>query len=96
MTPEQMSQLLDLAERLADRQFTIAQASDWPILVVAAGIGASMVGFMWRDLGKKFDQYAGTLKEHKEDNLREHDKIWKAIRDCQDDCCTSKPKKEKP
>lgn len=94
MTPDQIAQLLKLLEKIADRQFTITQASDWPILLFATGIGVAMIGFMWRDLGKKFDQHAGTLQEHKSDNLREHDKIWSAIRDCQDDCCTAKPHKE--
>jgi len=92
MTQEQVAVLLKLLERIADRQFTITQAADWPILLFATGIFAAMLGFMWRDLGKKFDSHAESLREYKADDVREHDKLWSALRDCQDDCCLPKGK----
>lgn len=48
MTPDQIAQLLKLLEKIADRQFTITQASDWPILLFATGIGMAMIGSTWR------------------------------------------------
>lgn len=98
MTAEQIAQLLRLLEKIADRPFTITQASDWPLFVFLSAIGLGMLGFMWRDIGKKLDCSAAaiglSLSEHKADNLREHDKLWNALRDCQDDCCLSKPHKD--
>lgn len=91
MTAEQIAQLLKLLEKIADRPFTITQASDWPLFVFLSVIGMGMVGFMWRDIGKKLD---GALSESKSDNIREHDKLWSALRDCQDDCCVPKQHRE--
>lgn len=94
MTPDQVTTLLTLLERIANKQFTISQASDWPILLFATGIFAGMIGSMWRDLGKKFDMQSQAMGEAERRNIREHDKIWSALRDCQEDCCNPKSKHE--
>lgn len=98
MTAEQIAQLFKLLEKIADRPFTITQASDWPLFVFLSAIGFGLLSFMWRDISKKLEGSAtsigSALAEHKADNIREHDKIWSALRDCQDDCCISKPHKE--
>ena len=94
MTTEQIAQLLRLLEKIADRPFTITQASDWPLFVFLSAIGFALLGLMWRDIGQKLTSGMASadssLAEHKADNVREYDKIWSALRDCQEDCCITK------
>lgn len=93
MNPEQFNQLVQLAERIANKQFAITAASDWPILAAVGTILGAIIAFMWIDLksvireGK--DEWRSSLKESKDENSREHETIWKAMRDCKEDCCLS-------
>ena len=86
MTPEQFGLLLKLLEKIADRSYTITGATDWPMLVALVGmfgvVFTGLVGAMWIDLRGRLG-----------DNTREHEKIWKAMTDCQDDCCPRGGKK---
>lgn len=93
-TTEQFALLLKLLEKIADRQqpqYTITGAQDWPILVLLGGIIVGMVAFMWTDLratikdGKK--EWKNDLVRHEDENTRQFDYVWDAIRDCQGDCC---------
>ena len=94
MTPDQVAQLLNLLEKIAGRSFTITQASDWPLFVFLSAIGFALLGLMWRDLGQKLTSGMAaadrSMDAHKADNVREYDKIWSALRDCQEDCCITK------
>lgn len=80
MTPDQFTQLLTLLEKIASRQYTITGASDWPILLVIGGITLALIGAMWTDL-------RNNIKEQKTENKEERTLIWRAMKDCQDDCC---------
>lgn len=87
MNPEQFSQLLKLLEKIADRPFTITQATDWPMVYVFLGMFVAAMGLFWRDVGRKFDEMKLALKDYKIDDEKNHDMIWKAMQDCQKDCC---------
>lgn len=76
MTTDQFNQLLIVLQKIADKQYTLTGAADWPMLVAMAGLVSVLIGCMWFDL-------RGGMKE----NRSEHDKMWKAMADCQDDCC---------
>jgi hypothetical protein len=79
MTPEQITQLLKLLERIADRPFTITQATDWQMLYVLLGMIASSlviaVGLFWRDVLNKFKDIKESLKELKVDDIKAHDTL---------------------
>jgi len=102
MNSEQFALIAKLLERIADRPFTITQATDWQMLYVMLGMVASgllmAVGFFWRDVTCKFRDMSAALKEFKVDDCKAHetlkddfskanDTIWTAIKDCQSDCC---------
>lgn len=102
MTPEQISLLLKLLERIADRPFTITQATDWPMVVVFFGVFGVAIGLFWRDVGNRFDSMKESLREFKSDDCKAHDAIkaecdkanealWKEIERCQAACCPQKP-----
>lgn len=77
LTQEQFQQLLIVLRQIADKQFTITQAADWPMLVAMGGMLAVLLGCMWMDLRGRFTA-----------NDREHDKLWQSQSDCQADCCS--------
>lgn len=91
MTPEQIAKLLELMARIADRQYTITGASDWPILLAVGGLLCGLLGLMWSDLrGSLRDsrqEWKEAVAELKREEKIEHDILWAALRDCQDDCC---------
>lgn len=98
MSPEQIAQLLRLLERIADRPFTITQATDWPMVYVFMGVFIAAMGLFWRDVGLKFADMKSALKDFKGDDEKAHanikieyekadELIWKAMKDCQGDCC---------
>jgi hypothetical protein len=83
ITPEQINQLLILLTKIADRQYTITGSTDWPILAFMAGGFFVLIGVMWADL-------RSDRKERMEENEKDHDKIWNAMRDCKEDCCPAR------
>ena len=83
MTPEQFTQLLALIDKIANHQFTIAGAADWPILATLGSGFFIVLAFMWRDL-------KATIKEGKSEWKGETEKLWQAMSDCQHDCCPRK------
>lgn len=94
MNPDQFSQLLSLITRLADKQYAITAASDWPILLVCGGLLVAAIGLMWADLkntikdGKQ--EWKEELQNTKQDFEKRIDVLWAAMRDCKDDCCGTK------
>ena len=91
MTHEDFLQLLTVLTKLADRQYTISGASDWPILLVVGGILLTAIAMMWSDLKTSMKEskqdWQDDLRSHKEDDSKAHDAVWSAMRDCKDDCC---------
>lgn len=87
MTQDQVLLLLKLLEKIADRQFTITQATDWPLIVVFASIMVSMVVFFRQDLKRQFDDIKEIIKTTKNEDEKQHDLIWAEIRSCQEECC---------
>ena len=91
MTPEQIAILLRLLEKIADRPFTITQATDWSMLAVLitvlGGILVAATGFFWRDVGRKFDKIECSLKESRVEDIREHSDLWTAYEKCKEVCC---------
>ena len=102
MTPEQITQLLNLLEKIANRPFTITQATDWQMLYALLGMITSSlmiaVGLFWRDVSAKFKDVKDSLKEFKVQDCKEHEDLkvdfekeinllHRIIKDCQGDCC---------
>ena len=98
MTPEQIIQLLRLLERIADRQFTITQATDWPMVYVLVTILVVAMGLFQRDIGKRFEGIRDLIKEFKINDEKSHDTIRaefekadeairESMKDCQSFCC---------
>ena len=98
MTTDQFMKLLEVFENIAAKQYTISQATDWPILVMGGGVIAGLVGFMWRDLKATFNDSVRSLnrliREHREearanlkalreDNDKEHDIFRAEIKELQ-------------
>ena len=98
MTPDQIAMLLKLLEKIADRPFTITQATDWSMLAVLitvlGGILVVATGFFWRDVGKKFDKMENTLIVYRTEDIKMHDTLWAAMKDCQEDCCPPRRRKD--
>lgn len=96
MTPEQFARLLDLIEKVADRQYTITGAADWQILVIIGGILVTLLGFMWVDLRTTIKEHRGEwrveMDKHKAESEKAIDQVWDAIHSCQSDCCPREKK----
>lgn len=82
--------------------YTITGAADWPILAPVAGLMVAMIAYMWHDLKATLktdrDTWRVTMAEQRLELERVEtrcrieaekgdDKIWTAIRHCQEDCC---------
>lgn len=76
MTTEQFTQLLIILQKIADKSYTLTGAADWPMLVAMGGMLVLLIGCMWADLRGKFAA-----------NDQEHNRLWRAHMDCQDECC---------
>lgn len=76
MTPDQFQQLLLVLQKIADKPYTLTGAADWPMLMALGAMISALIGAMWID-----------LRGNNKDNKDEHGKLWKAMADCQDDCC---------
>lgn len=91
MNPEQISQLLNLLERIAARNYTLTGAADWPILVAVGGLLIGIIGMMWADLRTSIKEsrreWQEAMKEHRVENEKNSNILWEALRHCQDDCC---------
>lgn len=99
MTPEQFTRLLDVLEQLATmKQYTLTGAADWPILVVVGGLLIAAVGAMWADLRNSIREgrceWKQDLERHSEENRRSFDTVWRAHRECQEDCCNKNRKEQ--
>jgi len=109
LTQDQISMLLRLLERIADRPFTITQATDWQMLYVLLGMTVTMLviagGFFWRDVIAKFKDIKESIKEIKCDDMKAHESIktdyttdintlWAAMKDCQSDCCPPRRRRD--
>ena len=83
MDPAQINKIVSALEKIASAPsavYTITGAADWPLLVVLGGAVVALICFMWADL-------RSTMKENRTDAKTDIDTLWKAMRECQDDCC---------
>ena len=99
MTPEQFQQLLVVLQKIAERQYTITGAADWPILAAVGGALCAVLAFMWLDLRSSMKEHRyewqRTIEKHEDENGKAVDLLWQAHRDCQTECCprTHQPKR---
>ncbi len=91
---ELLTKLLEAIERIADQQYTITGAADWPIAAFIVGAMATLLCFMWRDLRSAIRDNREAGKDDvsalKAENSKAHDDIWAEIHNCQNDCCPRK------
>ena len=82
MNTEQISQLLNLLEKIAAKSqaYTITGAADWPILAFGFGFLVVLIAALWGSI-------LAAIKTNKADTQRDVDNIWKGMRDCKNDCC---------
>ena len=80
MTPDQFAQLLTVLKQIVARPYTLTGAADWPLLAFLCVVIFALIGLMWRDL-------RALIQSNKTSNEKETDKIWKALSDCQSECC---------
>jgi len=80
MTEENIARLINAIESIANKQYTISGAADWPMLIAIGSVLLTVIGFMWIDL-------RGKLTEGRTDTRKELDTIWQAMKDCQSECC---------
>jgi len=88
---EQINHLLQLLEKIANHQYTITGAADWPILAAIGAILLALIAMMWSDLRSTIKDNRGewqvSLTKHEVDVDRKLDLLWDAMRHCQGDCC---------
>ena len=80
MTEAQFTQLLQVLKAIAEKQYSITGAADWPMLVFLVALIVGMIGMMWRDLVSR-------ISTDRTESKAEQQRIWSALNDCQDDCC---------
>lgn len=82
MTPEQIQQLIVALKEIATgpKSYTLTGAADWPLLVIVGGAVVALICFMWADL-------RSSIKDGRTEWKTEVDRVWQAMRECQDDCC---------
>jgi len=86
----QYTQLLAVLNRIADRQFTISEAADWPLAVILLGALAVLVSWMWKDMKKSFSDIQTGMVEHRKEVKGDIsrielqvDEMWRTLRICQ-------------
>ncbi|MDD3814445.1 MAG: hypothetical protein PHZ02_07340 [Desulfocapsaceae bacterium] len=91
MNTDQFNQLLLLLGKIADKQYTITGATDWPMVYVLGGIFVIVFGGMWVDLRGTIknnkDEWKSALIAHEQAEEKQFDHVWRSQRDCQSDCC---------
>lgn len=94
MDPYQFRVLVALLEKLLNRQFTLTSAADWPLLVVVGTALVGLIVFMWVDLRTIVkDNRQDAMKEISDVKVhaeKEIDDLWRAMKDCQNECCPRK------
>lgn len=104
MNPDQFSQLLAVLIKIADKRPVITEAADWGMLAAVVtmfgAIVVGMIGVMWHDLKTGFASHqVFDEKEHcslKAECKEKTDVIWAAMKDCQEDCCPPRRRKDEP
>ena len=96
MTPDQFARLLDLLEKMAAHQYTLTNASDWPLLVWMGGFLITALAAMWIDLKATIKEHRSEwrveLDKHKLESEKAVEQVWTAMKDCQGDCCPREKK----
>ena len=107
MTTEQFTSLIGILKQLADQQYTITGAADWPILLMMCGVLGTlmltiggMVAYMWKDIKATIkenrSEWRVELDKEEIERKRQDDMIWSHIRECQEDCCPRGGKRSDP
>lgn len=86
----QFAQLLTALNRIADRQFTISEAADWPLAIILLGALGILVGLMWKDMKAAIAGLQNSMidqrKETKDDVAvveKQLAELWRVLRMCQ-------------
>ena len=66
--------------------YTLTSASDWPMLLILGALLTGIIGGMWVDLKSTIKEsrteWREALREHVVTSDKETDKIWSAIKEC--------------
>jgi hypothetical protein len=87
MDTDQFTQLLTVLIKIADKRQAITESVDWPLLMSCGSILILLIAAMWNDL-------KCSIKDHKIYDDTEHMRIWTAMKDCQDDCCPPRRRRD--
>ena len=91
LTPEQFKEMMVVLTKIADKQFSIAGASDWAMLVALGVVIMATIGFggQWiiSSISKDINLLSASLNTHKAEDDKAHDRIWAVHEDCQRECC---------
>lgn len=84
LTPEQFSQVMALLTKIAEQPHTITSMHDWPMLTAMVGMFG---GVLLLIIGGCIGYLVHTMDKEGAENRAEHQMLWQAHKDCQDDCC---------
>ena len=83
MDQEQVQQVIAALKEISigtTKSYTLTGAADWPLLVIVGGTVVALICFMWADL-------RASIRDGRTEWKTEIDRVWQAMRECQDDCC---------
>jgi hypothetical protein len=91
MTDSQFTIMIEILRKIADRQFTISGAADWPLLVALATIICAIIvgggSLFWRDVKSNIREVKDALEKMSRCDKAARDELWEEIKACQDECC---------
>ena len=93
MTDIQIEHALKLLEKIVEQanHYTLTGAADWPLLVAIGGILIGLLAWMWAHLHATIQQHRDDLRtmltELKQDGQQQARVLWKALEECQNQCC---------
>ena len=91
LSPEQITEIVQAIKHAA-QPATLTSLADWPLLAVLASIIMLLIGAMWRAVNNTINdqrlEMRLLLTEIKEEQRRQIDFLWKALRDCQNERCS--------
>lgn len=78
----------DMTPKPEGDDYTLTSASDWPMVLILGGLLTAIIAGMWVDLKSTIresrTEWREALREHVVTSDKETDKIWTAIKECND------------